>query len=104
MKIIWTRTAKKDLIEIIDYIANTSSETAFEKFNEIKESVVKLESIPEHGRMIPELKKQNIDKYRELIVSSWRIMYKIEASNIYILAVIDGRRNIEDILLKRQIR
>ncbi|POQ98937.1 plasmid stabilization protein [Alkalispirochaeta sphaeroplastigenens] len=104
MKIIWTRTAKKDLIEIIDYIANTSSETAFEKFNEIKESVVKSESFPEKGRMIPELKKQNIDKYRELIVSPWRIMYKIEASNIYILAVIDGRRNIEDVLLKRQIR
>jgi hypothetical protein len=31
-------------------------------------------------------------------------MLKIEDKDIFILAVIDGRRNIEDVLLKRQLR
>jgi hypothetical protein len=31
----------------------------------------------------------------------WRIIYKIENDIVYIMVVIDGRRNIEDILSKK---
>jgi len=31
-------------------------------------------------------------------------MYKKEKNIIYIMAILDGRRNIEDILLRRQLR
>ena len=63
-----------------------------------------LKNYPEQGRIVPELADQNIMKYRELIISPRRLMYKVEEDLIYIMAVIDGRRNIEDILLKRQLR
>jgi hypothetical protein len=39
--------------------------------------------------------------YRELIELPWRIIYKIEEDKVFVLAVIDGRRNMEDILLDR---
>jgi len=104
MKVIWTETANKDLNEIIEYIANDSVEIALEKFYKIKDSVKQLDKFPEQGRIIPELKNENIMKYRELIISPWRLIYKIEEKKIYIMAVIDGRRNIEDILMKRQLR
>jgi hypothetical protein len=42
----------------------------------------------------------NIILYREIIVDYWRIMYKIENDIVYIMVVIDGRRNVEDIILK----
>ena len=103
-KVIWTKSAKKDLEEIIDYISLDSIEKAFEQFKKIKEKAKKLSTFPGQGRIIPELSRQNIIKYRELIVSPWRIMYKIEGNIVYVMAVIDGRRNIEDILLKRQFR
>ena len=103
-KIQWTETAKKDLNDIIDYIANDEIEIARKQYFKIKESAEKLKSFPEQGRVIPELSNENIYKYRELIISPWRLMYKIENNIIYILAVIDGRRNIEDILMKRQLR
>jgi toxin ParE1/3/4 len=69
MKVIWTEIANKDLHEIIEYIANNSVEIALEKFYKIKDSVKQLDKSPEQGRIIPELKNENIMKYRELIVS-----------------------------------
>ncbi len=104
MELLWTENAKRDLNEIIEYIAIDSNEIALERLLEIKENTKQLISFPNHGRIIPELKKQNIIKFREVILSPWRIMYKISEHKIYIMAVIDGRRNIEDLLMKRQLR
>ena len=104
MEVIWTKTARSDLNEIIEYIAINSVDIALKKYYEIRESTKQLYKFPEQGRIIAELKNENILKYREIIVSPWRIMYKIQERKIYIMAVIDGRRNIEDILMKRQLR
>ena len=104
MEIIWTKTAKNDLNEIVEYIANDSVEIALNKFYEIRESTKQLENFPEQGRIIIELRNENILRYREIIKSPWRLMYKIEDKKIYIMAVIDGRRNVEDVLMKRQLR
>ncbi len=104
MEIIWTKTAKNDLNEIVEYIANDSVKIALNKFYEITESTKQLENFPEQGRIIPELRNENILRYREIIISPWRLMYKIEDKKIYIMALIDGRRNVEDVLMKRQLR
>ncbi len=103
-KVLWTLTAKKDLEDIIEYISKVSIEIAVEKYEKIKDAAQQLNRYPEQGRIIPELLDQNIRKYREIIISPWRLMYKIEVIIVYIMAVIDGRRNIEDVLLKRQLR
>jgi len=103
-KVLWTATAKKDLEEIIEYITKDSIQIAIEKYVKIKDAAQQLNRYPEQGRIIPELADQNIRKYREIIIAPWRLMYKIEGNIVYVLAVIDGRRNIEDILLKRQLR
>ena len=103
-RIFWTKSAKGDLGAIVDYIAKNSVEIAIKKYEEIKEKARKLDLFPEKGRIIPELLRNNITKYRELIITPWRLMYKIENKNVYIMAIIDGRRNIEDILLQRQLR
>jgi len=103
-KVIWTATAKNDLDEIIEYIAQDSIEIAIQKYEEIKDSAQHLVLFPGQGRVIPELLKHNITKYKELIISPWRLMYKIEINVVYVMAVIDGRRNIEDILLQRLLR
>ena len=102
-EIIWSETSEKDLINIIEYIAQGSSSTAYEKFKEIKEKASGLYSFPDRGRIAPELQQQGIIQYRELIVSPWRIIYRISEKSVYVLSVLDSRLNIEDILLKRLI-
>ena len=103
-EVYWTNPAKRDLIDIIDYIALESATVAEEKFSFIRSACDSLKQFPEQGRVIPELSIQNIKRYREVIVSPWRVMYKIEKEAVFVLAVIDGRRNVEDILLNRQLR
>ena len=103
-KVIWTKPALDDLDEIISYIAKDSAEVAIKQYERIKDSAIKIEKYPEQGRIIPELKNENIIKYREIIITPWRLMYRIENQRILVLALIDGRRNIEDILMKRQLR
>ena len=103
-KVVWAATAVKDLEDIIDYISLDSINSAIDQYKKIKNATIYLIEFPKSGRIIPELYEQNITKYRETILSPWRIMYKEEQNVVYIMAIIDGRRNIEDILMRRNIR
>ncbi len=102
--VYWTKIAQDDLIEIIEYISLDSLNTAEEIFGKIKKQTIKLENSPERGRIVPELDFHNISNYRELIITPWRIVYRIEEQKVYILSMIDSRRNFEDIILKRLLR
>lgn len=102
--IFWTISAKRDLNDIIDYISLDSPQTALQKLEQLEKAANDIINFPKKGRVIPELERNNITKYREIIFNPWRIFYKIEDFKIYIMAIIDGRRNIEDILLRRQLR
>ncbi len=104
LTILWTKPALDDLDEIISYTALNSVDTALEQYERIKDESVRLGNFPKRGRIIPELQHENLTKFREIIINPWRMMYRVEDSKILILAVIDGRRNIEEILMKRQLR
>lgn len=102
-EIVWARVAENDLKEIIDYIAIDNPTTALNILKKIRDKASNLYTIPERCRIVPELKDQGIMQYRELIVSPWRIIFRIAEMKVYILSVLDARRNVEDILLKRLI-
>jgi plasmid stabilization system protein ParE len=101
--IIWAGVAENDLKEIIEYIATDSPANALKTFKKIKQKASSLYTLPERGRIVPELQDQGILLYRELIVPPWRIMYRIAEMKVYVLSVLDARQNVEDILLKRLI-
>ncbi len=102
-QIVWTKSAVSDLEDIIKYIAENNPLTAKNLFTTIKKQVSTLSYSPQRGRYIPELQEQGIFLYRELIISPWRVMYKIHEKTVYIMAIIDSRRNVEDILLEKLI-
>lgn len=103
-EVVWAYRAENDLKEIIDYIATDSPATALKVFRRIKDKASNLRTMSERCRIVPELRDQGILHYRELIVSPWRIMFRISETKVYVLSVLDGRRNIEDILLNRLVR
>ncbi len=100
----WARSAVDDLEDIIDYIAQDSPLAAQRLFEQIKTKIETLSHSPQRGRRIPELQQQGILTYRELIVPPWRVMYRVSEETVYVLAIIDSRRNVEDILLERLFR
>ncbi len=103
-KIIWTDVAENDLKEIIEYISVDSPYNALKILKKIKQKASNLYTLPEKGRIVPELQDQGILQYRELIISPWRLIYRIAERKIYVLSVIDSRQNVEDVLLKRLIK
>jgi plasmid stabilization system protein ParE len=100
-QVVWSNIAEIDLQNIIEYIADDSPSNALKIFRNIKQKASTLFTFPERGRIVPELRDQGILQYRELIIPPWRILYRISSKRVYVLSVLDSRRNIEDILLKR---
>ncbi len=100
-QVFWTQTAQTDLRKIIEYIANDSDINARRIYPDIKNKSDNLRLMPLQGRIVPELRYFGILIYREIMIPPWRIIYKIEENKVWVLAVIDGRRNIEDILVNR---
>ncbi|MBP8980959.1 MAG: type II toxin-antitoxin system RelE/ParE family toxin [Syntrophobacterales bacterium] len=101
LKVKWAVTAESDLIRIIDNIAVDNPGNALQILKKIREKASCLDTFPDRGRIVPELQGQGIHIYRELIVTPWRIIYRILDKAVYVLSVIDSRRNVEDILLNR---
>lgn len=103
-KVKWTSNAKEDLLNIVDYIKTDSLSAARKVYEHIKEKAQSSNFFPLKGRVVPELLKEGITIYRELIVEPWRIMCKIENDTVYIMAIFDSRQNIEELLLQKLLR
>jgi plasmid stabilization system protein ParE len=97
----WTTTAEHDLEAILEFIAEDSSDKALRIFTKIRTKAASLNILPERGRIVPELKEQGIVLYREMVLAPWRIIYRVSGQTVYVLAALDARRNLEDILLDR---
>ena len=97
----WTATAEHDLDSIIGFIAEDSVDEALKILVRMRKKAFGLNVLPERGRVVPELKEQGIILYREIILVPWRMIYRVAGQTVYVLAVLDARRNLEDILLDR---
>ena len=97
----WTAPAREDVNEIIDYISLTNINYAVKILDLMERCTGELDMHPERYRIVPELEKYGYFVYREIIVEYWRIIFKIENSYVYIMLVVDGRRNLDDLLLKQ---
>jgi plasmid stabilization system protein ParE len=90
--VIWTDPAIKSLKQIHDFIATDSKYYAKETIDKIIQKSDQLPSFPNMGRIVPEIQNNTI---REIFVYSYRLMYQIKGNNIYILAVIHGKKNFD---------
>jgi len=89
-RVVWSDRARGDLREIVTYIAQDSPAGAAAVSRRI---VVRTRHLPDHprqGRRLPEAPED--DCLRELIIESWRIIYRVEATQIEIAAIIHTAR------------
>ena len=91
-EIIWTISAGKDLEYIFNYIKKDSLNYARSVVVDIRSATLSLADFAERGRLVPEYKKPDI---RELFVGSYRLIYKVGARTIYILALVHGARKLK---------
>ena len=99
--VYWTQSAQLNLEEIIEYISSDSESQAKKSFQKIKKRSLELEKMPLRGRIVPEFREFNISKFKELIISPWRMIYSVEINKVYVVALFDARRDTEELLYQR---
>jgi addiction module RelE/StbE family toxin len=100
-QVLWTHTAQQDLTEIVDYIAQDNLDDALAILQKLESKAALLITLPNRGRIVPELLHTGISQYREVISAPWRIIYRVANKQVLVMAVLDSRRDLQTILLNR---
>lgn len=103
-RVAWTEGAVRDLEEIAAWLAQDSPVAARRLVMRLRKRAPTLVASPIRGRFIPELSKFGVRAFRELVVRPYRLVYRVGEKNVFVLCVLDSRRNLEDILLERLVR
>lgn len=88
-EIIWTGPAKRDLEEIIGYIADDNPAAASRVAKRIITHTRQLRKHPLSGPSAPEVEGDSI---RQIVESPCRIFYKVAGEKVYILHVLRFER------------
>jgi len=97
-----SHSATKDVEKIYRYLLNSEGKEAAEKmFARIREAFESLRQLPLRGKIVPELKGMNQQNYREILIGVCRIIYQVAGERVVIAAVVDTRRSVQDVLVKR---
>mgnify|MGYP000647941363 FL=1 len=90
----WSPEATEDLESIAEYIARDSKFYARSVVSKILTVSRKIPEQPMIGRVVPEIGEKEI---RERFVYSYRVVYRIKNSTITIVAIIHGKRLLENV-------
>ena len=104
LQVRWTASAYADLFEIVEFIDADKPAAA----RRLGRDILKHAQTPGRnalrGRSVPELLEHGLRDYREILVSRYRIVYRVHPEAVQIAAVFDGRRDVGDLLLQRLLR
>jgi len=89
----WSEEALEDIVSIANYIEKDSPTYAKSVVSKFFEKAELLQEFSELGRKVPEMNNPQI---REIFVYSYRLIYKIERTKILFIAVVHGRRLLEN--------
>lgn len=97
--------AETDLFDIYLYVAqHDSPEKATRLLNNLEKTILRLKTTPMRGSYPPELERIGIFEFREIFFKPYRIIYQVKKTNVYVHCVIDGRRDLQDLLQARLLR
>jgi len=90
-KIQMLKSAREDLMEIIEYLSRFYPSTALKQYDKIIEKIKNLEN---HPFMYEEYKTSASDlTYRKLTVDNYLVFYIVNEGTVEIHAIINGKTN-----------
>ena len=92
---VLTPSAKRDVNDIWDYIANDNIEAADRVLNALESAMVKLAKNPGAGHWREELADK---RHRFLLVYSYLIVYRQEAKPLQVVRVLHAARDVQSVL------
>ena len=94
LKIKWSPRAASNLEEICNYIAKDTEYYSILFAKKIINIVKAIPKFPKSGRIVPEYKD---DSLREKIYGNYRIVYRLKADIVEIVAICHGSRSLDKI-------
>ena len=97
-----TGAAKRDLREIVRWIAEHDSQrAAVHVLDKLQSECRKLQLQPERGAFPAELLALGIKRYRQVLFKPYRVIYRVLDDNVAVMLIVDGRRNLKSLLERR---
>lgn len=104
-RIVLTADAERDLLELYRYVAiNDAPEKALLLLANIEEKISSLEQMPARGHYLPELERIGVLEFREVFFNPYRIIYEVSGETVCVHCILDGRRDLVDLLQDRLLR
>jgi toxin ParE1/3/4 len=104
-EVLLLENAEKDIDGIYRYVKRHDSEEKAERLSQnIEQVILSLQTSPVRGHYPPELERLGVLEYREVFFKPYRIIYEVEGGSVFIHCVLDGRRDLRDILQQRLLR
>ena len=103
--VLLTDGAARDLNELYDYIASHDTpQKADYVLEQIENAFSKLSDFPERSVYPKELLELGIREYREIFFKPYRIIYRVIDKNVYVLLIVDSRRDLLSLLQRRLLK
>ncbi|HUW62294.1 MAG TPA: type II toxin-antitoxin system RelE/ParE family toxin [Candidatus Bathyarchaeia archaeon] len=102
LPVFLTDGAARDLEEVYDYVAqNDAPDKANRLLDQIEKVFTSLSESPQRGAYPKELLALGIREYREVFFKPYRIIYRVLDKAVYILLIVNGRRDMQALLQRR---
>jgi len=96
--------AKQDLFKVYRYIKDAGKpETARYFSAQVKKACLSLSENPERGHTPEELKGLSVMLCRQIIFKDYRIIYQVIGKVVVISGIIDGHRQIREVMRQRML-
>ena len=104
-QVFLTDDAARDLEGLYDYIdIHDVSGKADYVLDQIEQVIFDLSEYPDRGSFPKELVTVGISEYREVFFKPYRIIYRVVLEKVYIMVIVDGRRDMEALLQRRLLK
>ena len=103
--VLFAREAEDDLVDIHRHIAESDSvDQAGHVLTRIERICRELRRCPRRGHVPPELERVGVFEFREVHFKPYRILDEVVGARVYVHAILDRRRDLQDLLARRVLR
>lgn len=95
MEVVWSPRSLKKIQDIGNYIAKDAPDRAHDFIDRLIKLVKRLEDFPMSGPVT----REN-PAFRQLVLQGYRVIYRVQATGVEIVTIIEPKRNVEKSISK----
>jgi len=104
-QVFLVQDAEDDIFSIYSYISKKDSIAhASYVYNKLQDACYSLEHFPFRGHIPLELNTIDVRGFLQIHFKPYRIIYQVQENKIFIHCVLDGRRELQELLQNRLLR